>query len=608
MKKKYGVSILLAWLTAMVISLSGAYADGVSMLDVLGREMYGISFDKFIIFIGLAIFYEKSWDTFRKSRSWITHLIAVIFSACMLIGISYSVQGSWAFIMGSKYQIVIAAFSFAGYFILFDVALSVLYCWLDKRNICRTGRTEASFSKFIENHYFLFCFLVIYLCWLPFIIIFFPGSVPADGYRQLDMFVGGETFTTRHAWVLTMFVGALMQLGRTVSDNAGVFLVILVTSIIEDLCFSYACTRVRKWKAPKSFCIECLLYFALVPSFGAYAQTLIKDSTFCGVFVLFMVLYVDCAIPALRKQRTQREIRKQLIFLMIAGMLVCVCRNNGVYLVFPAMILLIFLMSKKQMILILVLSLTIFGGHRVSEKVIAPSLGIKPISTRVYFTIPFQQTARYLATYPDDVTKEEKKAINAVLNYDKLAQRYNPELSDPVKATYRGDTVTKENLENYFRAWFSMFKKHPGVYVEATLHNTYGYYYPFYTCTAQHSFKTYMKKSDHYVFNYKYVMPKEWRKAMIRYAYFWEKVPGLSQITNAGTYTWLLIILAGYLIHRKRWKGILAMAAPFLNVAVCIASPVNGLYRYVYPMAACIFFMIYWCLEYGEKEFTGEDS
>lgn len=42
MKKKYGVSILLAWLTAMVISLSGAYADGVSMLDVLGREMYGI--------------------------------------------------------------------------------------------------------------------------------------------------------------------------------------------------------------------------------------------------------------------------------------------------------------------------------------------------------------------------------------------------------------------------------------------------------------------------------------------------------------------------------------------------------------------------------------
>ena len=164
MKKKYGVSILLAWLTAMVISLSGAYADGVSMLDVLGREMYGISFDKFIIFIGLAIFYEKSWDTFRKSRSWITHLIAVIFSACMLIGISYSVQGSWAFIMGSKYQIVIAAFSFAGYFILFDVALSVLYCWLDKRNICRTGR-KSLFSVLFSCH--LSLLVAIYYYFFP---------------------------------------------------------------------------------------------------------------------------------------------------------------------------------------------------------------------------------------------------------------------------------------------------------------------------------------------------------------------------------------------------------------------------------------------------------
>ena len=141
MKKKYGVSILLAWLTAMVISLSGAYADGVSMLDVLGREMYGISFDKFIIFIGLAIFYEKSWDTFRKSRSWITHLIAVIFSACMLIGISYSVQGSWAFIMGSKYQIVIAAFSFAGYFILFLMYAEIifLYYFNDMKGCVLTG-------------------------------------------------------------------------------------------------------------------------------------------------------------------------------------------------------------------------------------------------------------------------------------------------------------------------------------------------------------------------------------------------------------------------------------------------------------------------------------
>lgn len=607
MKKKYLGSICSALWTSMAIALSGMFVQGVSLPDTLRNEMNGISLDKFIVFIALAVFYEKSWDTFRQSKSWITHLIAVFFSGFMLIGISYSTQGSWAFILGNTYQMIIAAFAFMGYFFLFDVALSVLYQWLEKRNICRTG-AKAVFPAFIDRHYFLFCFLIIYLCWIPYLVIFFPGSVPADGYRQLDMFFGGEKFTTRHAWVLTMFVGMLMKIGRIVSDNVGVFLVILVTSVIEALCYAFACTRVREWKAPKPFCIGCILFFGLVPGFGAYAQTLIKDSSFSGVFVLFMTLYMDCAIPAMRKERNQKQIIKRLAALAIAGLLVCVCRNNGIYLVFPAMILLIFLMSKREAALILVLSLAVFGGYRVSEKIIAPRLGIEAVSSRVYFSIPFQQTARYLVTYPEDVTEEEKAAIDGVLNYKKLAERYKPEISDPVKATYRNKTVTKEKLKDYFHAWYTMFRKHPGVYVEATLHNTYGYYYPFYTCKVQSSYKIYMKENDHYQFSYQYVMPLGLRRDMIRYIYLWNKIPGLAQIGNAGTYTWLLIILAGYLIHRKRWKGILAMAAPFLNVAVCIASPVNGLFRYVFPLAACMPVVIYWCLEYGEKEFMKDEK
>lgn len=601
MEKKYIRSVCIALWTSMAIALSGVFVQGSSLLDTFRDEMNGISLDKFIVFAALAVFYEKSWNTFRQTGSWITHLIAALFAGFMLIGISYSAQGSWAFILGNKYQMIIAAFAFVGYFFLFDVTLSILYRWLEKRSICRTG-SKAVFPAWIDRHYFLLCFLIIYLCWIPYLIIFFPGSVPADGYRQLDMFFGGEKFTTRHAWVLTMFVGMLMKIGRNISDNMGVFLVILVTSVIEALCYAFACKRVREWRAPKAFCTGCILFFGIVPGFGAYAQTLIKDSSFSGVFVLFMTLYVDCVIPAVRKERSRGQITKRLFALAIAGLLVCVCRNNGIYLVFPAMLLLVFLMSKKETILVLVLSLAVFGGYRISEKVIAPRLGIETVSTRVYFSVPFQQTARYLTTYPEDVTAEERDAIDEVLHYEKLAKRYKPEVSDPVKATYRNKSVTKEKLKNYFQSWFSMFRKHPGVYMEATLHNTYGYYYPFYTCKAQSSYKIYMKDNDHYQFDYHYVMPLKLRRDMIRYIYLWDRIPGLALLGNAGAYTWLLIILAGYLIHRKRWKGILAMAAPFLNVAVCIASPVNGLFRYVFPLAACIPVVIYWCLEYGEKE------
>ena len=76
---------------------------------------------------------------------------------------------------------------------------------------------------------------------------------------------------------------------------------------------------------------------------------------------------------------------------------------------------------------------------------IRDSIGNFP--SRVFFSIPMQQTARYLKEYPDDVTKEEAKAIDGVMKYDEIADLYNPELSDPVKATYRGGHITMAKLK-----------------------------------------------------------------------------------------------------------------------------------------------------------------
>ena len=181
-------------------------------------------------------------------------------------------------------------------------------------------------------------------------------------------------------------------------------------------------------------------------------------------------------------------------------------------------------------------------------------------------------------------------------------------MSDPVKATYRTGNITKEKLMNYFKAWFSMFKKHPGVYIEATLHNTYGYFYPFYHNTAQGPYRLYNKTFTEYQFEYDYVFPNEARSVMAQYAYLWRNVPGFAQISNSGAYTWMLLILAGYLFYRKRGKGILALAAPALNVAICVASPVNGMFRYVLPLIACMPVVVYWCIGYGEKEFTDKSE
>lgn len=81
----------------------------------------------------------------------------------------------------------------------------------------------------------------------------------------------------------------------------------------------------------------------------------------------------------------------------------------------------------------------------------------------------------------------------------------------------------------------------------------------------------------------------------------WRTAPGLSQILNSGTYTWILFVLIGILIKYRQWKYIPVMAAPVLNIAVCCVSPVNGLLRYSWPLAASMPILIFVTFVYVQR-------
>ena len=99
-----------------------------------------------------------------------------------------------------------------------------------------------------------------------------------------------------------------------------------------------------------------------------------------------------------------------------------------------------------------------------------PSLKITDGSIRETLSIPFQQTARYVKYYDKDLSKNDIKVIDKVLEYETLAKRYNPTISDPVKNEFNKYTTKKELLA-YLKVWFKCFFKHPLVYIEATLNN-----------------------------------------------------------------------------------------------------------------------------------------
>ena len=441
-------------------------------------------------------------------------------------------------------RVAAVAFTFVGFYIPADVVITLLYTKMELFSIKELS-FQNSVLKWLDNHFFLFAFIVIVLLWAPFLISHLPGSVPYDGARQLRMYIGTETFSKHHPWLLTYIYGAIFTLGSHVSENFGVFLVVILFFLIEALCYAEVSTKIKV--LGNNFVSGCcaVTFFAVLPAFAAFAEALIKDGVYAALFALFIVLCMDICFTndGLISKKT---LIFKIIRLFIAGVLVCLTRNNGIYMVIPEMFVLIFVFRKKLKRYAVILLFAIFLCYSGLESFATNVLGVADGSIKEMLSIPFQQTARYLTEYPDDVTEEEANGISGVLYYETLAERYEPEQSDRVKDTYSGNGI--EDLKSYFKAWFSMFKKHLGVYFEATFHNTYGYYYLFYDKEVLSTYPSYINTNtltdaglDVY-----YIIPDSVKMATNNYAGLWRKIPVLCQLMNPAFLCLIIPIIRNY--------------------------------------------------------------
>ncbi len=603
-KKRLLFSIVAGLLALIAISANGTASEQTTILGKLRDELSGNGLVFLIAGAAVIFVYYKAYAFYRKNRMATCHVLAAFFAISMLIGLSYNKNGNWDFIFGDIKQFIIAAIVFAGYYFLADVALTLLLTKMEKLEI-----KELTFKnpalQWIDKHFFLFAFLVIVLLWAPFLITHLPGSVPYDGARQLRMYVGAETFSKHHPWLLTYIYGGIFTLGSQVSDNLGVFLNVILFFVIDALCYAEVSRKLKQLSNNLILGFCSTAFFAILPAFGAFAEALIKDGIFTALFALFIVWCLD--LYFLKPEETSKgKPAFKIIRLFIIGVLVCLTRNNGIYMVIPEMFVLIFLFRKNMKRYAVILLLGIFICYSGLESFATNVLGVEDGSIKEMLSIPFQQTARYLLEYPDDVTEEEAQAIEDVLDYNALAERYEPEISDHVKDSFDKRGSKKE----YLKAWFSMFKKHPGVYFEATLNNTYGYYYLFYSKEILSTYPMYINDdtlTDAELDIY-YIVSDDTKALTNNYAQIWRKIPILCQLMNPAFYTWLVLVLGGYLIRRRRIKQLLFMAGPALNILICIASPVNGLFRYVMPLAACAPILIFWVLYTNKKNNEGNNE
>lgn len=553
----------------------------------------------------------------RQRSPWVSALSAV-FSVCTVFGISYAKTASWDCIFLFGNQFLLAVFVMLGYYFLYKNAILFIGLVFETKKEWLCAEAQSRLGRILfEEHSFLGPLLFLLATGLPWLIAFCPGTLQWDAHGQLWMAMGVTEQTSYHPVFISDYMAGCVLLGRRLfhSDSVGLFFYTFPQFLAQSLVFSYVLTVMKRLESPVLFRWMALLFWGVFPYFQIWGFTMVKDSPYYISFVLLAAVLAE-VLASERMQRMQetpdegsrprgRVSWRQYVLMALAAGGMALSRNDGRYVV--VLTLLAAVLCYRRYWKLFALGLCVCVGLLVVEEgIYMPLAGIGKGPAGEMMSVPLQQTARYLREHFDEVTEDEAAVLEAGFEVElsAIADRYKPEISDPVKANFT-DAPDKAYLQEYFRVWAAQLGKHPDTYIQAFLNQIYGYFYPACPNHGDYLTVTYIGNSEHWQdghldmeFTVKNGVLREFLRHMI---YTVERMPVLSLFYGCGVYTWLLLGAATGLLVRKKRRELCVLVPEFSVLLICLVSPVNGYLRYMMPvMAALPLWSAWWFYQTAE--------
>ena len=506
-----------------------------------------------------------------------------VYGVMHTLGYSYDTINSYGLIFKSARSLTDGALCMLAQALVSASVCLILVRLMDHlRKTC--VRMEASDEK-ERTQLFIISAVLIFLGSVPYLMLYAPGLNIFDTHDQLLQFFGypsyigdGSALSDHHPVFLSVVYAAFMKLGLLLGDaNIGQLIYSLLSMAALSAAWAYALCTLYDLGLRKNCCLVIAAFVALYPVTALYAFNMCKDVSAAP----FVLIYVS---QMLRIHRSEGQVMKNRRFMLAVAanaLLLMLTRKPSMYaLVFASVFLLIRYRSvRRYMAAALLGAIALFCvGY---SALLLPALGVIPGETREMLSIPFQMTARYLNTYPDDVTEAELEAVSRVLDLESI-KNYDPRLSDPVKDKSNLE-LGNGNLSAYLGAFVSMGMRHPGVYLDAWLNMIYGYFYPSDSNTIvcltlnspdQGGMELRQKESLSAL-----------RLKLHDFIYYrLRRLPGAGMLFYVHTISWTFLLLLVYGVLR----GGMGEAAPWMfffgTLGICLLSPKSGEIRYLMPI------------------------
>lgn len=373
------------------------------------------------------------------------------------------------------------------FYSLLFLAIAFLFTVLNRKFNLRSRRSllvHSSTTKKQERFLFWSVLLLMIVTWMPAFLAFFPGTFGADAPIQLAMYNGDLPFTTHHPWLHTLLLGSLLRLGNILfhNPNAGTGIYIFFFQIV--FC-AYAIAKAMLYLYRKGLNAWILITTSFFMAVSPFSQMLVcyttKDIMFAPALLLFIVSIcsllfppkpsesarADLSSPAENPKAVREKDRsaasssllKKTAEIIGWGVLMCLLRNQGLYLAILGLILLFFVYLKDrkkrivQLFMVSQVSILVLGWLLTS---LVPSIaGIKINNPREMLALPIHQLAFEL-NRNDQIEEKFISKEDEALAYSYFDD-FTPDQLDPFSADSSKDLFYNEKFSENPGQFISLY-------------------------------------------------------------------------------------------------------------------------------------------------------
>lgn len=420
-------------------------------------------------------------------------------------------------------------------------------------------------------------FLFLFICWLPYFLVYYPGCMTYDSYYVAGQAVLGVEPSDWHPYTYVLLVRLMMRFGMLFGDiSEGVAAYSLFQMAFLAGAVAYGVCWLLKKQMRPYFALLIALFFALVPIFPVLSVTLWKDIPF-SICVFLYTLSVYDALES--RGKTLHSVPGALGWILLS-LLVVLLRHNGYCIVLPTALAL-FLYLRK-------------GAKRLLPALLLPLL-LAPVIQNLYYangvakgvfseslSIPAQQIARTVVS-GGTITKEQRESLARFFDMEKL-QNYDPFLADPVKNSFNREYLESHKTE-FFKLWARLLPPNRKEYCKAYLAQTLGYWMPGVRCKIAFPLADEGEK-----------IGVNQRNLLESYTgEIWNRWENRYRFPSLGTLVWTAVFFAGLTLIKRRAGELIAFLPLFLLwLTLMAATPVHCEFRYLFalplslPFLACL--------------------